>query len=668
MNPRRLRNRGLRNALYRSTDGRCAICGEPLPADWHADHIEPWSLTHRTNVHEMQPLCPQCNQRKGATVSRVPRPFQAEMANRALELAESGQKVLVADVHAGSGKTEGYDLAALALWRAGYIEQIAVFTPRLNLARQAELDWKKLRATMPAPTFGPITRRPNVTPLLKAVEGGEMPFGYSTTYGSLMALPQLHFDFAKLGKTLVIFDEAQQLGDDEAFPGQGTRSARVARELAGHAAFTFVLSGTPYRADGNPLILADYLPADADGFRALFSHVRADYLAGVKAGYLCRFEATLHDGRGIWEYLGEEPETLELSTMDRGIGKVLRQRGYWESLVDRFVDKLRDYQAEVHPETCGLIAAADQKHAVEIINYLRQAHREMRVLLAVSDELAAQDNLRHFQQGKADILVTVAMAHVGFDHQPIKVILPLTTVRSEAWLRQLFARGLRMWNGPDGQPIVERGLQTCWILAPDDPQMVAMVEQLRAESRAGVQARNDDEDQTSCRASGDPLPDPRQPRIGFGNGASLTDARSMGMLDGGDAGRHEYQHLQQIRTTYQVPKTFPDTRLLAMLKGYAGVGGQPFAAPPPPPRGDDAPDLRTEEEKEKEKRSRLRRVAAEFDKYMMAHEPTWKYGWAYAEAKRYFGNAVGDCGFDDLDTRIAWFKTELVSRRKFYEG
>jgi len=663
MNPRRLRNRALRNALYRSTDGRCAICGEPLPDNWHADHIEPWALTHRTNVHEMQPLCPQCNQRKGATVSHVPRPFQTEMANRALELAQAGLKVLVADVHPGSGKTEGYLLAALSLWMDGHIEQIAVFTPRLNLAIQAELDWSRLRATMSGRTFGPITRRPNDTPLLKAVKGGEMAFGYSTTYGSLMALPKLHFDFADLRKTLVIFDEAQQLGDDEAFPGQGTKSARVARELAARAAFTFVLSGTPYRTDGNPLILATYREPDDEGFRELESDVRADYLKGVAEGYLCEFEATLHDGRGIWEYLGEEPETLELSTMEKGLGKVLRQRGYWEPLVERFVDKLRDYQAEVHPETCGLIAAADQKHAVEIINYLRQAHREMRVLLAVSDELAAQDNLRRFQQDEADILVTVAMAHVGFDHQPIKVILPLTTVRSEAWLRQLFARGLRMWTNATGWRIEreeDRGPQVCWIIAPDDPAMAEMIEKLRAESRAGVRER--EEKATRCS----PNESPSQPRIGWGSCGELTGIRATGFAPDGDTGSNEYQYLQQLRAIHRIPRSVPDTRLTALLKEYAGVGGATGGGvpPPPPPRS----DFRTAKEEEKEKRSLLRRVAADFDKYMMRHEPTWRYGWAYAEAKRYFGSGVEECGYDDLDTRIAWFKTEMVGRRKFYEG
>lgn len=61
-----LRSKGLRNALYRAAGGRCAECGAPLPADWHADHVVPWCRTGRTNVHEMRATCPTCNLRKGS--------------------------------------------------------------------------------------------------------------------------------------------------------------------------------------------------------------------------------------------------------------------------------------------------------------------------------------------------------------------------------------------------------------------------------------------------------------------------------------------------------------------------------------------------------------------------------------------------------------------------
>ena len=63
---RTLRSKKLRVALWHAAGGRCPRCGLPLnPSDFQADHVTPWRLTHRTNVHEMQAMCPDCNRRKG---------------------------------------------------------------------------------------------------------------------------------------------------------------------------------------------------------------------------------------------------------------------------------------------------------------------------------------------------------------------------------------------------------------------------------------------------------------------------------------------------------------------------------------------------------------------------------------------------------------------------
>lgn len=64
-----LRSKGLRGLLWYAAEGKCRICGGPLGDDWEADHIVPYSLTQRTNVHEMQPLCKSCNRKKGARVA-----------------------------------------------------------------------------------------------------------------------------------------------------------------------------------------------------------------------------------------------------------------------------------------------------------------------------------------------------------------------------------------------------------------------------------------------------------------------------------------------------------------------------------------------------------------------------------------------------------------------
>lgn len=64
---RTLRSKKLRWLLWRHADGKCQSCGCELdPANWHADHVEPFVKTKRTNVHEMQALCPKCNLKKGS--------------------------------------------------------------------------------------------------------------------------------------------------------------------------------------------------------------------------------------------------------------------------------------------------------------------------------------------------------------------------------------------------------------------------------------------------------------------------------------------------------------------------------------------------------------------------------------------------------------------------
>jgi len=63
--PRCLRSKKLRALLWQAANGKCQLCGVDLPPNWHVDHIEPHSVTGRTNFHEMQALCPQCNFKKG---------------------------------------------------------------------------------------------------------------------------------------------------------------------------------------------------------------------------------------------------------------------------------------------------------------------------------------------------------------------------------------------------------------------------------------------------------------------------------------------------------------------------------------------------------------------------------------------------------------------------
>ncbi len=583
------------------------------------------------------------------------RPFQAAFVRAALakiELPDRADRVVVGDICPGSGKTLCQLLAADALFRRGLIDAVAIFVPRLNLARQAEADWNADRRAFAA-AVGAIRQADNVAPLMR-----NKGFGYIATYQSLLSEPRVHEDFVHAQRTLVIFDEAQVLGADGP-GGQGTRSADWARRLGDGAALVCVLSGTPYRSDGAPLLFARYGAADpASGLRPLIADVRATYLDGVRQRYLRPIEAELYDGRGWWQAAGADPETppatLELSQLERGLHRVLRQPEFWQPLVDRAAAKITLLQRELDPRMRGLIAAADQAHAKEIAGYLRRTHPGVKALLATQDEVEAQRNLDRFREGRGDIMVTCAMAHVGYDHKPIAVVLPLTTTRQEGWLRQLVARGMRMLLDLDPDA------QICYLIVPDDPQMRRFVTGLRGESVAGVLAR-EPRDQDPGSGGGPASVGGGIPAgIGVGLGAEVTGMRIQGLDPDGDAGAAELARIEALRHDCGISLAFPVSKLVAFARRLGGGDPPPLASPPAPaatnPAPRPAPAMATTRDREQALRVACARAAVRCDATILTVDPSWPFGGTNRLVKAHFGKPAAACGEDELRERLAYIK------------
>ena len=99
-----------------------------------------------------------------------------------------------------------------------------------------------------------------------------------------------------------------------------------------------------------------------------------------------------------------------------------------------------------------------------------------RCLLAVSDDSQAHSNLRTFKNGGRDMLVTVGMAHVGYDYKPIAVAAVLNGVREYNWLDQFTMRAGRVLPN---RPQIE---QTAWIFGMNDLAMRRYVNTKRDEA------------------------------------------------------------------------------------------------------------------------------------------------------------------------------------------
>jgi len=468
------------------------------------------------------------------------RRFQREIIEQVVLKAEEAQRtqhkpfVLVADVYPGSGKTLAMLQAGDTLYKMKQIDTVVILVPRLNLAMQIELSWKDNRKYFEPNALGYINHRENRWPLVRQDEAG-----YVSTYQSLIANPELHRHELQGRRILLALDEAQQLGADYvgtqalASTISGEEVQRLVDNL--NVVGIIVLSGTPFRADGSRLLFAQY-DTRADGRDYLTADVTATYSDGIEGGYLRQFEANLYDGEVDWQTSDEDFETLTLSQYERSLRPFLVEaRGYWEGLVDRFVEHLAQQQV-TDSRFRGLVACYNQEQATDVVNYLCLHYPALRVLKAISDDgEEAQHNLRRFRKEAYDVLVTVQMAYVGYDQPWINVVLPLTGIREAGYLRQLFARSLRV------VPDVAYAKQPAIWVVPADPRMRAFIETERQELELGLKRRERNE----AVGDTDLIQLPKRDQ-GWVVDAWVTERSAMGFYAEGDAESHEIPLLEQL--------------------------------------------------------------------------------------------------------------------------
>lgn len=496
---RRFFTRQQRAHLYRRAEGRCESCNVPLDHGWHADHDTPWSQGGPTRVQNGRALCPACNLAKGSTLTYTdtfdPRPFQADVIEAIFDGFATGRRVTIALGTPGTGKTLTYQAAATHLLREGHIDYLAVFVPRVSLAQQCETSWMAqdretrelvgLHKLFDAKSrFGKIRHSDARPPLTQPGAAGT---GFVSTYTALATDPATFINWAEehKGRFLLVADEAQFCGAEDG-NGGGTRAGSLIKEMHEHAAHTVLLTGTPYRADGRPLVLADYTEPNETGKQQLVRHAEATYADGIDGEYLRRFEMLLHEGSVKETDVGRQWSVeYQLSSRESNLQPVLRLPTTWQPMADMVVQSVREKQV-LNPAYRGLISCMEKKDAEAVTNYLRTTYPGLRVHIAVSsDGKAAQDTLQNFKTHPADILVTVRMAFIGYDCKPITVVGVLTHYRDPGHLMQLVGRGLRVW---EDEPFDE---QTCRIIAPDDPRMQEFLGQLREQQDEGLRRRQE---------------------------------------------------------------------------------------------------------------------------------------------------------------------------------
>jgi superfamily II DNA or RNA helicase len=482
---RLLRSRKLRAVLYYAANGKCQICGKDLPDDWHADHIKPWSKTRRTNVHEMQALCPKCNVMKGDHFMPM-RQHQGELNNISLDIAQGENTyVIIIDGTPGAGKSVLPIIIAERLI-PHKIDKVLWVVPRDNLRAQGEHNCieQKLKEIYPHS----VTLRASGN----EINPSRGTNGYITTYQAISENPELHLRELERYRYAVIWDEPHHLEE-------GGIWHQASQPLYEKAVLNVLMSGTFERGDKKKIAWVPYKPSGRgevpdfsprEGYR--FIHYTRRMALHDKAIMPVEFLASdasaswidADNAKHIIDSIATEPDPGEsrdglfvaLKT-EAAIGLLLGGAEHW-----------RNYKEYVYPASKLLVIAASIAAAYKYQKALSRL--SIKAEIATYDKPAeAKEAIERFRStgsNRADILITVQMAYEGLDVQEISHEICLTDIRSKPWLEQAYSRVNRTCEGK-GEAFVfcPRDQRNMEVIKAIEEEQIAATKELRENGGSG---------------------------------------------------------------------------------------------------------------------------------------------------------------------------------------
>lgn len=509
MSDRFLTSRKKRLLLYRKYDGKCAKCGTGLPQGWHADHVVPYTETRRTNVHGMQPLCPECNLEKSdSTPNDMDTPSGSPQNIVDLSSARRGQKEAVMAIYrrllngkdytsvvlpTGYGKSDVIRLSAHILKEMGLIGTSLVLSTTDLLRGQIVEEGKMVEFKNRYEVKGPLRYDEVEKAGLRYHE--DDPFLISSTIGLVHHhrqnfcdwIEQVHFE---TGKPVGLFvDETHSYTDEN-------RWGETIRELQEAGAHCVVLTATPFREDGDSLIGFDegnvevldeneveqYTWKDADDpdkiiieewagkeyeYR-LEGDVHVTFQEAWEEDLLCQISHKTIDAR-LFEVDLSTSEIQEEDLLLSELSKTRAQK-YLQDFcedpsvvrdgVQKMVYWLNHYRGETKAlaNTGAIVFTKDDRGTSRVNHHAKQVKEEIEEQapgLTVKIATSADDGtdggaiMRDFceENSDIDVLVVKQMASEGLDAKRAKIVLDLSNVRTLNSFIQRANRATRPWRG-----------------------------------------------------------------------------------------------------------------------------------------------------------------------------------------------------------------------------
>lgn len=457
-----------KQALYVFAGGLCEICGTPLPEDWHADHVIPYSVGGETDVINGQATCPHCNLRKGnkVKVTSLPKDFKERSWQiRAIDQFFSKlPSVFSVMATPGAGKTPFALLVARRLFEQGLIDFIVVIAPYENLKEQWVYD---------ASEFGIEFD----TEFKIEVPGRGLVIS-DDFHGIVTSYQQIAYGgnsdvFRKTcshKRVLAILDEPHHCGNGNTW-GDAVHNALA---LATH---TLSITGTPYRTDQKEIPFLPYTKyRDEDGVTCWkpvmdFTYSYGEALADKEV--VRRVEFPKFDGEMTWiEKAASQTEqglfewandpTVKTKTFADPVTQnearirlntaLLSEGGWIKAVLEAANNQLEEVRRNEQPDAGGLVVVKGIKEAKQIAEKMKDLFGEFPTIVTY-EEAKPLDIINGFAKSNNKWIVAVRMISEGINIKRLRVGIYATNIMTRMFFEQVLGRIVRWQKNIDGAQI-----------------------------------------------------------------------------------------------------------------------------------------------------------------------------------------------------------------------
>ncbi|MFK3711747.1 DEAD/DEAH box helicase [Leclercia adecarboxylata] len=376
------------------------------------------------------------------------RQWQQDCVKEALNIYQNERHFLCLATP-GAGKTQMAAELAFQLYKSEKIDFVLCFSPSVSVSKSIH------------DTF---SRRFNAR-----FDGVIGAVGCSYTYQSMLFFNEGFWSLLKQNRVLVIFDEVHHCSGSS-IENANSWGEEIILNIQAYAAFTLALTGTPWRSDKTPIVMARY--SDPEG------RIQCDFTYGLKEAtrdHVCRVPSIVlvDNEQVVLSGVDEDKKIFKnlqdlLSHSDITYQDVINNDMAMKHVLSLAICRLEAIR-EDNPKSGGLIVASSVQHALLILDILKGIFNQSAVLVSYKDPKAAK-TIEDFRSNSTQWIVSVGMVSEGTDIPRLQVCCHLSRVKTELYFRQVLGRILRINKATN---------QDAWLYTFAEPQLTEFSKRLK---------------------------------------------------------------------------------------------------------------------------------------------------------------------------------------------